>query len=160
MIKASLFFTLFLLIAPAAAQQVHSENDFRRIAPPDWTLSPYGRDRDNGRRFVSPQGNAWLSLYATPVEGSVAAHFVKGVKPGERVTYAKHGRDWAVVSGYTDDDRIFYRRTALACSGRRWHNLDFEYPARDKRVMDEFVTRASHALAAYQSTGCTSGSTP
>jgi hypothetical protein len=36
----------------------------------------------------------------------------------------------------------------------KWHNLEFEYPASDKRTMDEFVTRASYALAAYNQAGC------
>src|SRR5204863_3194201 len=33
--------------------------------------------------------------------------------------------------------------------GHKWHNLKLEYPASDKSAMDGFVTRASHALAAY-----------
>ena len=39
--------------------------------------------------------------------------------------------------------------STLACQGRKWHNLEFEYPASDKPAMDEFVTRASYALRAY-----------
>ena len=54
-----------------------------------------------------------------------------------------------MVSGYTADNRIFYRKTILACDGRKWHNLKLEYPASDKLAMDGFVTRASYALAAY-----------
>jgi hypothetical protein len=54
----------------------------------------------------------------------------------------------------TSENRIFYRKTMLACEGRKWHNLAFEYPASDKRAMDEFVTRASYALAAYNRAGC------
>lgn len=144
---------LLSLISPVSAQQVRGEKDFFKIAPRDWTLSSSGKDDE--RRFVSPDGDAWLSLYSTDVEGSatlIPNHW--RVQPGERVTYEKRGSDWAVVSGYTHDDRIFYRRTMLACRGRKWHDLDFEYPARKKRAMDEFVTRASHALAAYRSMGC------
>jgi|SRR6266566_4997337 len=77
-----------------------------------------------------------------------------GVNAGDRVTYQRQGPGWIVVSGYTAEDRIFYRKTMLACEGRKWHNLAFEYPASDKRVMDEFVTRASYALAAYNQAGC------
>ena len=60
----------------------------------------------------------------------------------------------AWFSGYTPDRRIFYRETMLACGGRQWHNLEFEYPASDKARMDRFVDRASHALGAYRSAGC------
>lgn len=81
------------------------------------------------------------------------------------MTYQRHEQSWTVVSGYTAENRIFYRKTMLACEGRKWHNLAFEYPASDKRAMfeypasdkqamDEFVTRASYALAAYSRAGC------
>jgi len=70
------------------------------------------------------------------------------------VTYQRRGEQWSVISGYTTASHIFYRETMLACGGRKWHNLEFEYPATDKPGMDEFVTRASHALGAYSSAGC------
>ena len=59
-----------------------------------------------------------------------------------------------MVSGYTAENRIFYRKTMLACWGRKWHNLAFEYSASDKSAMDEFVTRASYALGSYSRAGC------
>jgi hypothetical protein len=42
----------------------------------------------------------------------------------------------------------------LACSGQSWHHLAFEYPAEQKEAFDQFVTRASYALSAYDRTGC------
>jgi hypothetical protein len=77
-----------------------------------------------------------------------------GVSPGDRVTYRRHEQSRTVVSGYTAENRNFYRETMLACEGRKWHNLAFEYPASDKQAMDESVTRASYALAAYSRAGC------
>jgi hypothetical protein len=35
-----------------------------------------------------------------------------------------------VVSGYTADNRIFYRKTMLACGGRKWHNLELSSPVK------------------------------
>jgi hypothetical protein len=138
-------FALIVIGLPAAAQQ--GRNDFPRIIPPEWTLLPPESDE---WRAVSPRRDAWLSLFATPIKNSVSSHIHGwGVNPGDRVTYQQQGHGWSVVSGYTADDRIFYRKTMLACEGRRWHNLEFEYPASDKRAMDEFVTRASYALSAY-----------
>jgi hypothetical protein len=130
-----------------------NRNDFRVIAPHDWTLFPPGKTND--RRFVSPRRDAWLSLYASHVRGSVSSHFHQwGVNAGDRVTYERQGQGWNVVSGYTADNRIFYRKTMLACGGQQWHNLEFEYAASDKPAMDEFVKRASYALEAYRSVGC------
>jgi hypothetical protein len=138
---------LILLSLPAAAQQGLNRNDFRVIAPHDWTLLPAGKT--NERRFVSPRRDAWLSLYASNVRGPVSSHFHRwGVRAGDRVTYQRQGQGWNVVS-----NRIFYRKTMLACGGQQWHNLEFEYSASDKPAMDGFVTRASYALGAYRTVG-------
>jgi len=148
-------FSLVLVVlvslgVPAAAQQ--GRNDYPAIVPHDWTLLP---PKSNEWRAVSPRKDAWLSLYATPVEGAASSHLRGwGVSEGDRVTYQRHGPGWTAVSGYTADNRIFYRRTTLACRGRKWHNLKLEYPASEKSAMDGFVTRASYALAAYNRAGC------
>jgi hypothetical protein len=73
--------------------------------------------------------------------------------PAERVTYERQGSDWVVSSGYRGD-RIFYRRAMLACNGTKWRHIEFAYPASEKRHFDNFVTRTSFALRAYQDVGC------
>jgi hypothetical protein len=150
MLRFSVILLLMLLGLPAAAQQ--GRNDYPAIVPRDWTLLP---PKSNEWRAVSPRRDAWLSLYSTPAKGSASSHLRRwGVSEGDRVTYQRQGQGWTVVSGYTADSRIFYRKTMLACGGRKWHDLALEYPASDKPAMDEFVTRASHALAAYNRAGC------
>ena len=150
MLRFSLVVSLILIGLPAEAQQ--GRNDYPAIIPHDWTLLP---PKSNEWRAVSPRRDAWLSLYTTPLEGPVSSHLRRwGVGEGDRVTYQRQGQGWTVVSGYTADNRIFYRKTVLACGGRKWHNLAVEYPASDKRAMDELVTRASYALAAYNRAGC------
>ena len=42
----------------------------------------------------------------------------------------------------------------LACRGTKWRHIEFEYPALEKRYFDDFVTRTSFALRAYQDVGC------
>ena len=73
--------------------------------------------------------------------------------PTEQVTYERRGSDWVVSSGYIGD-RIFYRRAMLACRGTKWRHIEFDYPASEKRSFDNFVTRTSFALRAYQDVGC------
>jgi hypothetical protein len=153
MFRCSLFAATVIGLAslPATAQQ--GQRDFPQIVPGDWTVMSPGRS--NEWRAVSPRKDAWLTLYATAAKDSPSAHLVRwGVKSGDRVSYARHGEQWSVVSGYTPNRRIFYRETMLACGGRQWHNLEFEYPAKDKQRMDRFVDRASHALGAYKTAGC------
>jgi hypothetical protein len=140
-----------LMSLPAVAQQ--GQRDFPTIVPPDWMV--VAPAKSNEWRAVSPSKDAWLSLYSTPAARSPASHFRRwGVNGGDRVTYQQRGETWSVVSGYTPANRVFYRETMLACGGQRWHNLEFEYPASSKKRMDEFVTRASHALGAYKNAGC------
>src|SRR6266480_4521424 len=113
MLRFSIVFALIVTGLPAAAQQ--GRNDFPRIIPQEWTLLP---PKSNEWRAVSPRRDAWLSLYATPIKSSVSSHIHGwGANPGDRVTYQQQGHGWSVVSGYTADDRIFYRKTILACDG-------------------------------------------
>jgi hypothetical protein len=146
-----------LLASPALARvspAVAASSDYRAIVPPDWTLLPPD-NKWHGRRFVSPSGNAWLALYAKPVEGESVQTHMDEVRSaaGERITYEREGQSWIVVSGFKGD-RIFYRKAILACGARRWHHLAFEYPAAEKRAFDRFVTRASYALKSYERVGC------
>jgi hypothetical protein len=143
-------------IAPGTEAQTRpsSNTDFRNIAPQDWTLLPRGSSR--GRRFESPRGDAWLWLYAEPADRDSVRDHIESVafRKGEEITYRRQGGGWIVVSGY-HGDRIFYRKAMLACGDRQWHHLEFEYPAAQKRGFDDFVTRASYALKAYEQAGCT-----
>jgi hypothetical protein len=154
LLAASLFGMALCTIAPSAnARQPVGGPDYLAIVPPDWKL--LSEDAiSHERRFVSPSGDAWLSLYARPPDDSIEAHLERvRHHENERITYERVGATWIVVSGY-NGDRIFYRKAMLACSGQSWHHLAFEYPADQKEAFDQFVTRASYALSAYNRTGC------
>jgi hypothetical protein len=154
-IVPAFLFAIALLGAASAvgAKQPVGGPDYLAIVPPDWRL--LSEDTINHeRRFVSPSGDAWLSLYARPPDESIEAHLERVRHQGhERITYERRGGAWIVVSGY-NGDRIFYRKAMLACGGQSWHHLAFEYPADQKQAFDRFVTRASYALASYDRTGC------
>jgi hypothetical protein len=102
MLRFSLVLVVLMLLGlPAEAQQ--GRNDYPDIIPNDWTLLP---PKSNEWRAVSPRQDAWLSLYATPVDAPVSSHLRQwGVGEGDRVTYQRHGQGWTVVSGYTPDNR-------------------------------------------------------
>jgi hypothetical protein len=151
---AALFGMALGAVAPSAtARQLKGSPDYRTIVPPDWKLLSE-EAVSHERRFVSPSGDAWLSLYAAPPEESIAAHLERvRHQDRERITYERGGATWLVVSGYKGN-RIFYRKAMLACGGQSWHHLAFEYPADQKEAFDQFVTRASYALSAYNRMGC------
>jgi hypothetical protein len=128
---------------------------FRSIVPSSWNLAP-PEPQSYGRRFVSPSGDAWLWFFAVPTnrEATVNANTDRlALGPAKRPTYEARGGDWLVSSGYRGN-RIFYRRAMLACNGTKWRHIEFEYPASEKRLFDDFVTRTSFALRAYQNVGC------
>jgi hypothetical protein len=141
----------------ATGLQVHGQpagDDFFSIVPRSWSLEA-PEAQSNERRFVAPDRTAWLSVYATAARSTAPRADLDAIKevPGGRITYEREERDWIVVSGFRGD-RIFYRKAMLACDNRRWHHIDFEYPASRKKAFDRFVTRVSYALADYARVGC------
>jgi hypothetical protein len=140
---------LYLMVACACAAADARELDvpFRAIVPNNWTLLPRAPDT-LGRRFISPTGDAWLWYFAVPVRASGGPPAARG-----QATYGARGSDWMVTSGYRGD-RIFYRRAMLACNNTKWRQIEFEYPASQKRLFDSFVTRTSYALRTYKDFGC------
>lgn len=154
MLKPLLCCIAILVAVPAAAEPAPVRADFNGgIIPHDWRAVPPPQGV-NARGFVSPDGNSKIVLYAKPANRPVAAQLrrLRSVHGGE-ITYERAGRSWIVVSGFVGN-RIFYRKAILACGGRAWHYLEFEYPAAQKRAFDAFVTRSSAALGAYAKSGC------
>jgi len=142
-----------LIAAPAQAEPVSARDDFNGIIPQNWRAvqAPQGVQ---ARGFVSPDGNSKIVLYGKPATRTVAEQLsrLRAVRGGD-ITYERAGRTWIVVSGFMGN-RIFYRKAILACGGRAWHYLEFEYPAAQKRAFDEFVTHSSATLGAYARSGC------
>lgn len=154
MLIKSIVFSILLLTAESAhAQPVPTGYDFRGIIPHDWRKVPPPRGV-NAVGFASPRGDAWIVFKAEPARRSVVAQLTQLSRVrGGHITYERNGGTWIVVSGF-NGNRIFYRKAMLACGGRAWHYLEFEYPAAQKRAFDDFVTRSSRALGDYGSSGC------
>ncbi len=116
------------------------------LVPSDWRLQPPDTNW-KGKRYVSPDGDAWFALYISPADQeSVAAHMrAVAFADGEEITYLRGERDWIVASGQKAG-RIFFRKAMLACGGKSWRHIAFEYPLEAKRRMDRVVTRAARVL--------------
>lgn len=65
--------------------------------------------------------------------------------PDETITYIRGERTWIAVSGFKGG-RIFYRKGILACEGKAWHHIAFEYPIEFKNRMEPLVISAAQAL--------------
>jgi serine/threonine-protein kinase len=72
---------------------------------------------------------------------------------GESLTYLQGGHDWIAASG-TKGDRIFYRKAIVACGGKVWHHIAFEFPAERKQVMGPAVIRAATVIDQAENDGC------
>jgi hypothetical protein len=124
------------------------------LVPPDWQLQPAAPNL-KGQRFVSPDGEGSLALYATPVEKEPIAKHMNAIAfvDGEQITHLHGEEDWIEVSG-TKADHSFYRKAVLACDGQVWHEVSFEYPTESKDDITKFVIRAAKAVRNSEDQGC------
>jgi serine/threonine-protein kinase len=152
-----------LAAAPAFAQQrwhTYFNERFGTTAqvPVDWRPGPEPENGD-GLVFTSPDGGASISVYGgLHVLGSIKEHIdmIAEGSDGETVTYLRRDRRAVTVSG-TKGDRIFYRRSILACRDTIWHTVAIEYPAARKSAFDALVARAAGSLRqgrSWQVKGC------
>ena len=122
--------------------------------PADWKLQP---DDPNfsGRRYMAPDGSAWLALYSAPADKVNVAVHLKNVAfaDGEEITYLRGARDGLAVSGLKGD-RVYYRKAALSCGGTLWRHIAFEYPADQKPMLDRVVERAAQAFDRLAEESC------
>jgi hypothetical protein len=111
------------------------------LVPPNW-VADTDVPSTEPPRYISPDGSAWVSMFAT----SGGERMQISVRPDEQITYKRVTPGFVAVSGFKGGNRIFYRKSNLACGGKRWHHLVLEYDAADKRKMDRLVTRLAHGM--------------
>src|SRR5262245_36755051 len=124
------------------------------MVPPNWQLQSPDANW-SGKRFLSPDGSSWLAVYAFPTATEPIASHMQSVAfaEGETLTYLRGEHNWISVSG-TKGDRIFYRKATIACGGKVWHHIAFEFPNERKRAMEPFVIRAATILDLAENDGC------
>jgi hypothetical protein len=130
------------------------------LVPPDWQLQPTDPNL-KGQRFVSADGAAWLALFATPAEQQPIAKHMNAVAfvDGEQITHL-HGEENSIEVSGLKADRSFYRKAVLACAGRVWHEVAFEYPTQTQGSISEFVNRAAKAVENSEDQGCEDSASP
>jgi hypothetical protein len=104
-----------------------------------------------GKRFVAPDGVAWLAIYKSAADTSVADHMKSIAFPGddETLTDIQGERSWIAVAGYKGS-RMFFRKAMLSCGGRVWHHATFEYPIEMKARLERSVLLAAEAIQQSQ----------
>ncbi len=138
---------------PAMADWFTYENarfnfSFRYPSPPFFAgPAPVNGD---GRSFFTQDGRAEISVWgAHNVTGetprSALAAFREDLAPDESLTYARHGKRWLVVSGYTGNN-IYYQRTEYACRGRKQVSFRIEYPIVERDRYDPLIATLAKGL--------------
>ena len=144
MVLRTLLILLGLAInAPAQAQRPP------RLVPPGWTQE-LADPETKTRRFVSPDGRAWLKTKQSVANRTALKRDMDEIayRDREQITYQRRGSSWMAVSGYRGD-QIFYRKSNLACGGAYWHHIELEYPREDKKRMDATVTAIARGLTLF-----------
>jgi len=138
-----------LLLVAALVGATAAAHGRPSLVPPGWEPAAV-EPGDSGRRFVSPDGTAWMTAKQSVARRDRLSADMDELthRDGERITYHRRGPTWLAVSGYRGDD-IFYRKSNLACGGTRWNTIEFRYPASAKRQMDDAVTRIAHGMTTY-----------
>src|SRR5262245_8331642 len=97
----------------AAPPSVPSQGSTELI-PTRWQRQP-DDPHWQGQRYRSPDGSAWLSLYARPADGERIAAEMKAFAfvDGEEIISISAERDWIAVSG-SKGEKVFYRKAVLA----------------------------------------------
>jgi hypothetical protein len=116
------------------------------LVPPNWQAEPPNPNW-NGKRFLSPDGTSWLAMYKSSAQDEPVADHMRNIifAKDETITYLRGERTWVVVSGIKES-HVFYRKAILACAGKSWHHIAFEYPVELKARMDPLVISAARAL--------------
>jgi len=144
-----------MMVMPDAAEAARGKRgrEAAGLVPRDWQLQPPDPNWQ-GRRYLAPDGNAWLALYSSNAANDAAARFkAVAFADGEEVTYLRGERDQLTVSGFKGD-RIFYRKVALACGGTQWRHIALEYPAEAKTRFDRYVANVSRGFERIADDGC------
>ena len=130
----------------------------REFPPPTWQLQPPD-PKWQGRRYVSPGGEAWLAFYGSPADGEPTSAHLKTVAfaDGEEITTLQASRDQLMVTG-VKGDQAFYRKARLACRGSQWHHVALEFPFStdpgQARSYEMLAAQASRAVDLADDDGC------
>jgi len=141
--------------ADAAAAQgfatYRNERHGFSLSYPAGIFAPQAATNDNGRVFLSRDGNARLLAGALPnAEGMNLRDYRRYVLQqsyqGASIDYAPVRDTWFVLSG-TRDGVMFYERVTFTCGGRLINSWAMLYPAAERHFYDRIV---EHVARTYR----------
>lgn len=119
--------------------------------PFDVFLAEPEAENGDGRRFVSRDGSASLTVFAgANVDRRSLSELVRAARvdaADERVTYERKGGRWYVLSGYAGP-KVFYRKLLFSPDREVVHTIEIVYPAVAKPLYDPLTARIANSLSA------------
>ena len=139
---------LLMLIALATVTAAEAQRR-PNLVPQAWTQD-LADPETRTRRFVSPDGRSRMVTRETVANRAALNREMDVIayRSDEEITYQRRATSWIAVSGYRND-KIFYRKSNLACGGTRWHHIELEYPREQKLQMDATVTYIARGMTTY-----------
>ncbi|MFZ1681073.1 MAG: hypothetical protein WAT70_08625 [Rhizobiaceae bacterium] len=104
-------------------------------------------ENGDGQSWTSADG-AWLGVWGWYNALDFDAESLLEFSAGNHrdITYRASGPDWAVLSGYDEDGRVFYERNEFGADGAL-HTMLVRYPPDLKPKYDPLVARLADSLA-------------
>jgi hypothetical protein len=138
------FFGMMAGTAAVAAPFTYANERFGTVCTfPDeiFTLRQPEPENGDGQEWLSTDGSSLICSGILNVDDDTPKGFVAAEKaskvPGYRIIYGKAGKDWAVLSGFKDQN-IFYERRLFGKDGVI-HSVWIEYPPALKSKYDPLV---------------------
>ncbi len=133
----------------------HNERFGFRLSYPTARFKPKESLSEEGRMWVSDDGNARLLAGALPNAGAMSlkdyrAFVLKESYEGADIDYAPVRDTWFVLSG-TRDGTIFYERVTFTCGGRLINSWAMLYPAAEREAYNRLVEQVARSYRAGQS---------
>jgi hypothetical protein len=156
---------LLTLAAPgAAAQEPDALATYRNerygftLSYPGREFSPQPPQRDDGRVFVSRDGNARILAGALPNSDGLRlrdyrSFVLRQSYAGASIDYAPVRENWFVLSG-TRDGIMFYERVTFTCGGRIINSWAMLYPAAERRIYDRIVEQVARSYRPGHGDNC------
>jgi hypothetical protein len=119
-----------------------------------FTAQPPAAGEDDGRVFLSRDGNARLLAGALPNTDGMSLRDYRSLVlqqsyPGAAIDYAPVRDTWFVLSG-TRDGTMFYERVTFTCGGRRINSWAMLYPIAERGHYDRIVEQVARSYRAGQ----------
>jgi hypothetical protein len=103
-------------------------------------------ENGDGRYFISKDKKVVLIVWGSLdiEEGGLSPHIAKAYDKEYKITYKTIKKDWAVISGYTQEGKIFYDK--IFYLNGYFYTFKFEYPTSLRKTYDPLCKKLADSF--------------